>query len=96
MTGCLHILNKLPEHRRTAACRQQLESNDQLLLTEDGVLALSEPGWLVTLPEEMAIFALEPDVAARGIRGNASNRIQIIDYSDFVRLTEEADKILSW
>ena len=63
--------------------------DDQIVLLEDGVYL-----GLQSLP--FSAFAIRIDVDARGLSGRLTEQIESIDYSDFVSLCTEADKVCSW
>lgn len=87
----LHILNKSPDHPRFVLCVSTLASDDQLLLTENAVLALADT--TVSLPAN--VLALSPDMKARGL--NQANLSQYgIGFDGMVRLTAQATRIISW
>ena len=67
----LHTINKSPSQQQIYQhCIAHMESSDSLLLIEDGVYALSDPasiGILTHLSDENRLYALEPDIVARGL-----------------------------
>jgi len=71
---------------------------DALLLMQDGVLAALQDSTagqhlqLVTHP----IYALCEDLAARGLVGQISHNITLIDYTGFVALTEKHPQQIAW
>lgn len=75
-------------------------SKSSLLFLEEGVYYISWQEFLkneiLCLKEnKIKIFALEQDVLARGI-SVVDDYIKLIDYKQFVDLTEENSKILTW
>jgi tRNA 2-thiouridine synthesizing protein B len=89
----LHILNKVPEHPRSAACQQALMPGDALLLIENAVLALATAGSeLLTMT---SVYALTPDVMARGLE-NRIGKANLVDFPAMVKLTAQAQKVISW
>ena len=97
----LHTLNKAQGCRDVLdRCLSSLNKNDCLLLLENGVYALvgeSEFCHIIRkkLPDDK-IFCLMDDVRARGILHKLPATITCIEYSDFVRLTEQYHRIISW
>ncbi len=87
----LHILNKSPEHPRAAQCLALLSKGDALLLTENGVLLLSAG----RLPAVGRVFALSPDVSARGL-GNPVGDATVVEFGDMVSLSLQAQRVISW
>ncbi|MAZ04904.1 sulfurtransferase complex subunit TusB [Marinobacter sp. SS8-8] len=87
----LHILNKSPQHPRAAQCLALLSEGDALLLTENGVLLLCAG----SLPAMGKVFALSPDVSARGI-GNTIGDATLVEFGDMVALSLQAQRVISW
>lgn len=93
----LHLLNRSPasSHVPQDALRAMREP-DRLLLIEDGVYGALQP-----LAEQFAcipgrLYALREDLASRGLEGRCAEPVTIIDMEGFVRLTEEAERTVSW
>ncbi len=87
----LHILNKTPDHPRFGECLGSLGSDDALILTESGVLALA----VDVSPNTSRVYALASDVQARGMTGKTGNAV-VVDYGDMVDLTLQAQRVISW
>jgi len=87
----LHILNKRPDHPAFRACLSSLSSQDALLLTESGVLALADCESGLAGP----VYALAPDLQARGITVNGQEATAV-DFDRMVALTTEASRVISW
>ncbi|MDK8464382.1 sulfurtransferase complex subunit TusB [Marinobacter sp. SS13-12] len=87
----LHILNKPPEHSRFRLCLSAIGPEDGLLLTENGVLAVTQR--LDLNPERC--FALAPDLEARGLSSQFS-REQTVSFDGMVGLTAAAENVISW
>lgn len=86
----LHILNKQPENSRFRRCLETISASDQLLLTENAVLALTCAD--LTLPKDT--FALSADVEARGVPAGAYTAT--VDYEGMVKLSANADRVICW
>lgn len=86
----LHIVNKSPDQPRFRSCLNALAKHDQLLLTENAVLAATDG--MTALPDEC--YALAADLQARGVK--APGETTAIDYAGMVRLTADADRIICW
>lgn len=73
-------------------------SQDALLLMQDGVLAALKDSaahqYLATA--EHSVYALSEDLAARGLVGQISHNITLIDYTGFVALTEKHPQQIAW
>lgn len=86
----LHIVNKSPEQARFGRCLAAFDRDDQLLLTENAVIAAGAAS--LKLPTHC--FALEADLKARGLTSGTS--VVAIDYQEMVKLTVEADRVICW
>ena len=87
----LHIVNKRPDHPAFGACLSSITDQDGLLLTESGVLALADREAVL----KGAIYALAPDLQARGITAEGLD-VETIDFDTMVALTTEAARVISW
>ena len=87
----LHILNKAPDHSRYKLCLSAIGPEDALLLTENGVLAVSQLSGI----DSERCFALAPDLEARGLSPKIS-RDQTVSFEDMVVLTASAETVISW
>lgn len=87
----LHILNKTPEHPRFKECLSMLGSDDALLLTENGVVALEGAHNL----KAARLYALSSDACARGL-GKNPGEAHYVDYTEMVALTLQAQRVISW
>ena len=68
-------------------------TNADLMLTQDAVYALSlQQDW----NNFNAVYALKDDVAARGLLGHINDKIQVIELSQFVKLTANHHPIVNW
>jgi tRNA 2-thiouridine synthesizing protein B len=82
----VHTINKVSA---LGLCNNLIAEGDKVVLLEDGVyLGLQSLPFLVS--------AIRFDVEARGLGGLLTAQTESIDYSDFVRLCIEADKVCSW
>lgn len=95
----LHLLSRSPYTTSDlSACQRLLSPDDAILLCGDAVYALLPntdfAQMLLELPESNLIFALDEDVQARGL--NPPERVQTVDYPDFVELCTRYDKVNSW
>jgi tRNA 2-thiouridine synthesizing protein B len=84
-----------------ASCLRSAVSGSGVLLMEDGVYAARAGGQdaqlLCGLDERIQIYALQADLQARGITpAELLGRVQVVDYSGFVVLSCEYDKVLAW
>ena len=75
-----------------------LTKEDDVLLIQDGVLAVLEENPLLKycLQQQISIYALIDDVLARGLKGQVSHHIKLINYGDFVDLTVKHPQQIHW
>jgi sulfur relay protein TusB/DsrH len=82
----LHTINKAGALK---LCNNLIAEGDVVVLLEDGV-------YLGLQPLPFPVFTIRFDVDARGLSGHLTEQTESIDYTDFVRLCTEADKVCSW
>ena len=97
----LHIVNK--SHTQTNAlqsCLRLAKSGHALLLIEDAVYAATAAGaesaGLADALARLKVYALQPDIDARGMAGKLAGGISMIDYAGFVDLVAEHPNNQSW
>jgi len=95
----LHTVNKSPfESSAMETCFRFLESGDPVLFIEDGVYAVQSGNKfspvMKSLLEKNPVFALCPDLDARGI-SVITEGVERVDYEGFVGLVEE-HQVNSW
>lgn len=96
----LHILNKSPLEKNTLDTVLRLASSGALLLIEDAVYAATkgnaaEPR-LRQAMGKMKVYALAPDLAARGMADRLIDGVTTVDYDGFVDLVVEHPTSQSW
>ncbi len=99
----LHTVNKSPfEKTALAACLAHATAGSAVLLFEDGIYgALRGSAVADTVAaalQSVKVFALEPDVRARGFAPDRLiEGIEIVaDYAGFVDLATEYSKVQAW
>ncbi|MGE5130500.1 MAG: sulfurtransferase complex subunit TusB [Sphingomonadaceae bacterium] len=97
----LHIVNKSPYERNALeACLRLAQPGSALLLIEDGVYAATRGSAAeASLKQAMArvkVYALKPDLEARGVAGRVMDGIQLVDFGGFVDLACEQPNCQSW
>jgi tRNA 2-thiouridine synthesizing protein B len=97
----LHIVNK--SHMQTSAllsCLRLAQPGQALLLTEDAIYAATPAGsassGLTDALRTLKVYALQPDVEARGMAGKLLDGVTAIDYAGFVDLVAEHPTNQSW
>ena len=97
----LHTVNKSAfEKNSLATCLAHAKEGSAILLIEDGVYgALKGSKMSAQVQEAMGkftLYALGPDLKARGIADKIIDGVKVIDYAGFVDLACENDKVQSW
>ena len=89
----LHIVSCSPQSAETlGSLRRLLGPDDAILLTGDGVYAGVQQATGLTAP----LYALNPDVVARGLQSLWPGSIRLIDHAGYVDLCVRYDKSLNW
>lgn len=99
----LHIVAKSP-YRAIAleSCLAHASAGDGLILIADGVYAVPEKGRFAAklaaaVAAGIAVFALEPDVDARGLKEDGVTRsVRLVDHAGFADLTERHRATRAW
>ena len=97
----LHTVNKSPfEHKALEACLRFARQGSAVLLIEDGVYAAAKDTAVAPKVKEalksVTIYALKPDVEARGMQNRVMDGVRLVDYGGFVDLVVEHDAVQSW
>ena len=97
----LHIVNKSPFQTSTLeTCLSMAQPGNALLLIEDGVYAATVGSAMETPLRQacatLKIYALQPDLDARGMTGKLIDGVTLVDYGGFVDLTVEYPTSHSW
>jgi tRNA 2-thiouridine synthesizing protein B len=96
----LHIVNKSPLEKNTLDTALGLARSGALLLIEDAVYAATRGnGAEAKLREAMAklkVYALMPDLQARGMADRLIDGVSPVDYGGFVELVVEHPNCQSW
>jgi tRNA 2-thiouridine synthesizing protein B len=97
----LHIVNK--SHAQTSAlasCLRLAQDGHALLLTEDAVYAataaVAAASGVAAALTRLEVYALQPDVAARGMAGKLAEGVKTVDYGGFVDLVAAHPNNQSW
>jgi tRNA 2-thiouridine synthesizing protein B len=97
----LHTVNKSPFDNGTLqTCLKYARPGSAVLLIEDGVYAaVRDTAVSKQVQEAMksaSIYALKPDVEARGMQNRVMDGVRLVDYEGFVDLVAELDAVQSW
>ena len=97
----LHTINKSPfEHGTFETCLKFAQQGSAVLLIEDGVYAAARDTTVSKRVQEalksVSIYALKPDVEARGMQNRVMDGVRLVDYEGFVDLVVEHNAVQSW
>lgn len=97
----LHIVNKSPFEKTTlASCLRIARPGSALLLIEDAVYAAARGNAIEARMREAAssleVYALAPDLEARGMKEATIDGIRLVDYAGFVDLVAAHETVQSW
>lgn len=97
----LHIINKSPFQTSTLeSCLRMAQAGDALLLIEDAVYAATQGSAAEARLREagarLKLYALRPDMDARGVSARVLEGVSLVDYGGFVDLTVEHHTSHSW
>ena len=97
----LHIVNKSPLERNAVdTCLRLATKGSAVLLIEDAVYAATK-GSAVSAKVQAAmanlkVYALAPDMEARGVAARVMEGVNLVDYAGFVDLVAEHNNCQSW
>ncbi len=97
----LHTVNKSPTERNSLeSCLKHIKKGAAILLIEDGVYGAlkgtSTTNMVQQTLKNFPIYALYPDIEARGMQDRVIDGIKLVDYSGFVDLVVEYPNIQAW
>ena len=97
----LHTVNKSPfQYGALESCIRLSKDGSSILLIEDGVYGALNNTRITPLVQEAMktkkVYALEPDLKARGVQGKVLDGIQLVDYGGFVDLAAEHKAVEAW
>ncbi|MFZ5558882.1 MAG: sulfurtransferase complex subunit TusB [Pseudomonadota bacterium] len=97
----LHIVNKSPyEKTALASCLAHAAPGAAVILIEDAVYAAVVGGAaeaeLKRAMDRLDVYALGPDLEARGMKDRVMDGVKVLDYGGFVDLAAEYRANQSW
>ena len=97
----LHTVNKSPSERNTlASCLQYATAGSAVLLIEDAVYGATKGNIATDIVKKamskLTIYALKPDLEARGMVDKVMDGVKLIGFSEFVDLVTEHKNTQSW
>ena len=97
----LHTVNKSPFERNTLdSCLRLAKPGSVVLLIEDGVYGALKGTKMTdqvkTAMKSTPVYALWPDIEARGMQERVIEGIKLIDYAGFVELATQHNTVQAW
>jgi tRNA 2-thiouridine synthesizing protein B len=97
----LHIVNKSPFQTSTLdTCLRLAQPGHALLLIEDAVYAATAGSATEARVRQacasLKVYALQPDLDARGVTAKLIDGVTLVDYAGFVDLTVEHPTSHAW
>ncbi len=97
----LHTVNKSPLERNVfESCLRHADATAVIVLIEDGVYgAMKGTAFSPRLEQALQtvrIYALAPDIEARGIRDKIADGVTLLDYGGFVDLVTQHAPVMAW
>lgn len=97
----LHIVNKSStQNGALQSCLRFAQAGSSLLLIEDGIYAATTAcataSGIADAGRSLKVYALQPDVEARGMQGRLAAQVQPVDYAGFVALVAGHARSQSW
>ena len=97
----LHIVNKSATERNSLeSCLRLATKGSAVLLIEDAVYAVTKGGTaaanIQAAMADLQIYALGPDLDARGMSARVLDGVKVVDYGGFVDLVTENNVCQSW
>lgn len=97
----LNIVNKSATERNSLeSCLRMAAKGSAVLLIEDAVYAVAKgsegAAKVQAAMADLKIYALGPDLEARGMAGRVLEGVNVVDYGGFVDLVTEHNTCQSW
>lgn len=97
----LHIINKSPFQTNTfESCLRIAQAGNAVLLIEDGIYAATVGSSTEARVREVSaglkVYALKPDLDARGMSEKVIAGVTLVDYGGFVDLVAQHNTSHSW
>jgi tRNA 2-thiouridine synthesizing protein B len=97
----LHIINKSPFQTGSLdTCLRMAQPGNAVLLIEDGIYAATQGSAFDARIRQacttLKVYALQPDMDARGVTGKLIDGVTLIGYDGFVDLAVEHNTSHSW
>lgn len=92
----LHTIARSPRSDLLSSCLTLLGKKDAILFIEDGVFYALAPDQLAQVPDNIALYILREDIAARGLQVKKPKKLDSVSTRTFVDLCCRYDKVVNW
>ncbi|PHS15286.1 MAG: sulfurtransferase complex subunit TusB [Kangiella sp.] len=93
----LHLIQKnLSNSEFDLQTNRMTNNGDQLVFMGDCVFNLTILNQSINQLEGLTIYVIDSDFKARALDENLTQQVIIIDFEQFVSLTINADKVITW
>ncbi|WP_343182486.1 sulfurtransferase complex subunit TusB [Buchnera aphidicola] len=94
----LHILFNSPFRVDIDTMLNMLMPNDNFIALQDGVYIALENNFFYNqiINKSKNLYVLQEDMVARGMIHNSCSKFKLINYANFVNLTEKNKKYINW
>ncbi|GIU21847.1 sulfurtransferase complex subunit TusB [Shewanella sp. MBTL60-007] len=89
-----HIQNSVEQSDALSTCLRYIANNDSILLSGNGINCLLKAEWRAKLAD-LNVVVLQEDVNARGLQDYLKD-VKQVSYNEFVELSLEHEKVISW
>ncbi|MCG9731028.1 sulfurtransferase complex subunit TusB [Shewanella sp. Isolate13] len=89
-----HIQNSVEQSGALSTCLRYITNNDSILLSGNGINCLLKAEWRAKLAD-LNVVVLQEDVNARGLQDYLKD-VKQVSYNEFVELSLEHEKVISW
>lgn len=93
----LHLIqNSLSASEFDLQIQRLTNNEDALVFMGDRVFDLAILNQSIGQMKNLTVYVIDSDLKARALSDNLNKKIIIIDFEQFVSLTINADKVISW
>ncbi|SFX04364.1 sulfurtransferase complex subunit TusB [Marinospirillum alkaliphilum] len=92
----MSTLHQLNHPGKLNTCLPLLATGDRLLLIESAVALAASRDFLLALPEGVQLLALAQDLQARGLQQHLPTAVSSISDEQWVSLSLEVERVISW
>ena len=93
----LHLIQKsLSVSEFDLQLLRMTNKQDMLVFMGDSVFDLAILNHSINKLDNLSIYVINSDIDARSLNGTLSKKMNVIDFEQFVSLTINADKVITW